>query len=167
MRRAFCLWLFAILPNFAHDVPWVHDNIPDDADGDGMADTWEVNNNLNPNHPSDSEQDADLDGFTNREEFKNKTDPHDSNEHPEWFTKLFVKDISHEGLRITMLPETNSIPFEAATFTWSGKSYTTRGLTEDGVLVLETGMIEPRFLPAQSRRIALKINRIRRATTEK
>ena len=163
MKWVYTLCLLFATTSFAHDVPWVHDNIPDDADGDGMADTWEIANNLNPNHPSDGEQDADLDGFTNREEFIHKTNPQLASEHPEWFIKLYVKDINPQGITITMLPETNRVPLSAGTFAWSGKSYTTRGLTEDGALVLEEGQTEPRFLPARSRRIALKINRMRRA----
>ena len=45
----------------------------DDTDHDGMADTWETNNGLNPQDSSDGPQDTDGDGYTNLEEFLNNT----------------------------------------------------------------------------------------------
>ena len=40
-----------------------------DSDCDGMPDQWEIDHGLNPNDPSDANQDPDKDGLTNREEF--------------------------------------------------------------------------------------------------
>jgi len=40
-----------------------------DADHDGMGDTWESNNGLNPANPADRNGDRDGDGYTNLEEF--------------------------------------------------------------------------------------------------
>ena len=46
-----------------------------DADGDGMADEWEVLVGLDPNDASDAESDTDDDGATALEEFVRDTDP--------------------------------------------------------------------------------------------
>ncbi len=40
-----------------------------DLDRDGMADAWEVANNLDPKKPEDRNGDADNDGYTNLEEY--------------------------------------------------------------------------------------------------
>ena len=44
--------------------------IPNDADGDGMTDDFEVANDLDPNNPTDALEDLDGDGLTNLEEFQ-------------------------------------------------------------------------------------------------
>jgi hypothetical protein len=49
--------------------------IPNDTDGDGMPDSWEVAHGLNPNDPSDASRDDDGDGFTNLQEYLAGTDP--------------------------------------------------------------------------------------------
>ncbi|HOK09279.1 MAG TPA: DUF5011 domain-containing protein [Candidatus Hydrogenedens sp.] len=49
-----------------------------DSDEDGMSDDFEINYTLNPSRP-DAEEDADLDGYTNLEEYLQKTNPIDSN----------------------------------------------------------------------------------------
>ncbi len=46
-----------------------------DADGDGMADQWESKYGLDPNDPRDASGDLNADGYTNIEEFINRTDP--------------------------------------------------------------------------------------------
>ncbi len=46
-----------------------------DSDGDGMADTWEEDNGLNPDDPADASLDGDMDGRTNLQEFEGGTDP--------------------------------------------------------------------------------------------
>jgi hypothetical protein len=46
-----------------------------DSDQDGMPDAWEKENSLNPHDPSDAQADTDSDGYTNLEEFLNRTDP--------------------------------------------------------------------------------------------
>ena len=46
-----------------------------DTDGDGLADSWETANGLDPNDPSDATGDPDADGLTNLDEFGQGTDP--------------------------------------------------------------------------------------------
>ncbi|MBI4509701.1 MAG: hypothetical protein HY698_08680 [Deltaproteobacteria bacterium] len=47
-----------------------------DLDTDGMADSWESEHDLNPNHDGDASEDPDGDGLTNLQEFQGGTDPH-------------------------------------------------------------------------------------------
>ena len=42
-----------------------------DTDLDGMPDTWETQNGLNPNNPNDRNEDANDDGYTNLEDYLN------------------------------------------------------------------------------------------------
>lgn len=52
--------------------------IPDpDRDKDGMDNDWEERYGLNPDDASDANEDLDNDGFTNLQEFENRTDPTD------------------------------------------------------------------------------------------
>lgn len=58
--------------------PFVVDNVFDfenDADGDGLSDSYEIENGLDPNDPTDADQDADGDGISNYQEFLDGTDP--------------------------------------------------------------------------------------------
>jgi hypothetical protein len=48
---------------------------PEDRDGDGMPDEWELRFKLDPQDPADGPRDNDKDGYTNLEEFLNGTDP--------------------------------------------------------------------------------------------
>jgi hypothetical protein len=48
---------------------------PADADRDGMPDDWEKRHGFNPVNPADGAQDKDKDGYTNLEEYLNRTDP--------------------------------------------------------------------------------------------
>ena len=48
-----------------------------DDDDDGMPDAYEIEKGFDPLDPADAAQDADGDGFTNLEEFKGRSDPHD------------------------------------------------------------------------------------------
>jgi len=44
---------------------------PDDTDGDGMPDSWELERGLNPHNAADGPVDSDHDGYTNVEDFLN------------------------------------------------------------------------------------------------
>ncbi len=46
-----------------------------DTDADGMPDIWETANSLNPNDAADRNDDGDMDGYTNLEEYLNGTTP--------------------------------------------------------------------------------------------
>jgi pectate lyase len=46
-----------------------------DSDGDGMPDAWETQNGLNPADGGDGAKDTDSDGYTNLEEYLNRTNP--------------------------------------------------------------------------------------------
>ena len=52
---------------------------PLDDDHDGLDDTWEVLNGLNPGLAVDADADADGDGFSNRQEYLAGTDPQNPN----------------------------------------------------------------------------------------
>ena len=52
-----------------------------DSDLDGMPDTWERNHGFNAASSADSIEDADHDGFSNRQEFISNTHPTDFNSH--------------------------------------------------------------------------------------
>jgi pectate lyase len=55
-------------PNLSNGTP------PQDSDHDGMPDSWETQQGLNPNNPADGSGDLDGDGYTNVEEYLNGTD---------------------------------------------------------------------------------------------
>ena len=54
-----------------------------DTDGDGMPDEWERAHNFDPESPADAWEDADLDGFSNLDEYIAGTDPLDRETLPE------------------------------------------------------------------------------------
>lgn len=53
---------------------WVTTDL-NDTDNDGMPDWWEEKYGLNPEDPSDANQDLDGDGYTNLQEYKMGTNP--------------------------------------------------------------------------------------------
>ena len=54
---------------------------PEDGDGDGIPDAWELAHGLNPANPDDAPEDPDADGLSNREEWLAGTEPHDPHSH--------------------------------------------------------------------------------------
>ena len=84
--------------------------VPVDADGDGMADDWELAHGLDPTNAGDAALDLDGDGFTNLQEFLAGTEPFDGN------SALHIVSIAEEtsDLRITWLTgvgKTNALQF--------------------------------------------------------
>lgn len=57
-----------------------------DSDGDGMPDTWEVDNSLNPFSASDADADGDADLLSNLGEFQNNTDPYARDSDGDWIS---------------------------------------------------------------------------------
>jgi hypothetical protein len=53
---------------------WITTNL-DDVDSDGMPDWWEEKYDFNPEYPIDAYDDADDDGYTNKEEYEIGTNP--------------------------------------------------------------------------------------------
>lgn len=53
-----------------------------DDDDDGLPDSWEVANNLNPLNAADALIDSDNDGFTNQEEYRLNTNPWNNQSKP-------------------------------------------------------------------------------------
>lgn len=63
-----------------------------DRDGDRMSDSWERRYGLNAQSAADAEFDLDADGFSNREEFLDQTDPSSASDHSPYILKMrFVK----------------------------------------------------------------------------
>lgn len=60
----------------------IKDIVDDDNDNDGMPDDWEIENDLNPLNANDADGDADGDGYTNKAEYEQGTDPNDSTSVP-------------------------------------------------------------------------------------
>ena len=68
-----------------------------DTDGDGMPDGWEVAHGFNPLEPSDAAQDADGDGFINRDEYLYGTDPHNPDTDGDGMSDGFEVLVAHSN----------------------------------------------------------------------
>lgn len=55
--------------------PFSEASAPEDSDHDGMPDSWELEQGLNPHDPSDANGDLDHDGYTNVEEYIHSLTP--------------------------------------------------------------------------------------------
>ncbi|MFC1839664.1 leucine-rich repeat domain-containing protein [Thermodesulfobacteriota bacterium] len=65
-----------------------------DYDGDGMTDGWEINYDLDPSS-DDASLDSDNDGYSNLDEYKERTNPNDPSDQPfpwEIFYPAFIKN---------------------------------------------------------------------------
>ena len=81
----------------------------DDTDGDGIPDWWEELHGLNPQFAGDRDEDADLDGLTNYEEFLAGTDPNVSNTDPSLLTSsIFIYESGKAGFWLNIIDSDTS-----------------------------------------------------------
>lgn len=87
---------------FCKTIQPVEKKIDRDSDGDGLSDSWEIENGLDPNNPDDAFADFDNDGFSNIDEIlKFKTDFKDPSSHPDYLDYLRVSpDLQQTTLSI-------------------------------------------------------------------
>jgi len=82
------------------------DGIPNDQDldddNDGLPDTYETANGLDPLNPNDAALDADNDGRTNLQEYQDETNPNDEN------SKIYTLELN-QGWNLVSLPLVGSI----------------------------------------------------------
>jgi hypothetical protein len=69
----------------------IGNNADTDDDGDGIPDSVEKANRLNPLNASDAEQDLDRDGFSNLMEYQLGTNMRSASSHPAW-TPIIMGD---------------------------------------------------------------------------
>ncbi|OGV49580.1 MAG: hypothetical protein A2X49_06355 [Lentisphaerae bacterium GWF2_52_8] len=76
---------------------------PNDEDKDGMPDSYEMDNGLNPKDPKDAELDTDNDGYTNFEEYSAGTNPRDPKSHPPYVMRLYLEKIVRQQLNMIVM----------------------------------------------------------------
>ncbi|NOK64046.1 MAG: Pectate lyase [Chloroflexi bacterium AL-W] len=121
-------------PELASGTPYV------DNDGDGMADDWETQYGFNPDDSSDTNQDADGDGYTNIEEFLNETNPGQGG------SGTPKQGLAYEFFTNATLSGTPDYTGVDATidFDW-GSEVPAPGLSKDTFSVRWTGQVEPQY----------------------
>lgn len=63
-----------------------------DTDSDGIHDSWELNNGFAASDPDDANIDADMDGFSNIDEYLGGSDPNDANSTPTFADLAITKN---------------------------------------------------------------------------
>ncbi len=83
----------------------VGDNADTDDDNDGMPDTWETENGLNPLDAADASLDPDGDGLTNLQEYQGGTNPNvsDAQAFPQWILGVAAAVIIGIAVAATIL----------------------------------------------------------------
>ncbi len=76
---------------------------PDDGDGDGIPDKYEIANRLDAGNPFDAREDADKDGFSNIYEYNYGTDPRKASSHPPFWLQMRLTQIAPEILPVRFL----------------------------------------------------------------
>jgi hypothetical protein len=66
-----------------------------DSDADGMPDSWEVDNELNPFNSSDASDDPDADSLVSLDEFLNSTDPNVRDTDGDWIADGHEVNVLH------------------------------------------------------------------------
>jgi len=92
---------------------WALSPVSKDSDGDGISDTYEVVNGLNPVSSLDRDLDLDNDGWTNYEEYSYGTSPNDPNSLPGPADRIGVVEVipfNNAGI----LPDRTRIPNNVA-----------------------------------------------------
>jgi hypothetical protein len=72
-----------------------------DSDGDGLPDSWETANGLDPRNPADAALDTDGDGLTNLAEYRAGTDPRDARSGVRFTSIALAADRAHLILTFT------------------------------------------------------------------
>lgn len=108
-KRVACVECGKPIPYYALTCPFCNAKQPEidpgvnedqDSDIDGMPDRYEDQMGFKKNDPDDAEMDADLDGFTNIEEYKAETDPNDKDSTPDLATKIRLVDVRRNEFQL-------------------------------------------------------------------
>jgi len=107
-----------------------------DSDNDGMPDTFEIDNGLDPFDDSDAAADADDDGYSNLEEFEEGTDPNNPEDYPTppWVVSDELRPHGGQGLT----PGTMRVPVDTSVMVMLEDE---EGVNPDGVIVNVNGEV--------------------------
>ena len=86
-----------------------------DSDGDGLPDSWETENGLNPNNADDATMDADQDGLTNLEEYLLSTNPNNQDSDGDGINDLNDVTGSSDSGGTEPGTEAGSVPYDFET----------------------------------------------------
>lgn len=108
-KRVECIECGKPIPYYAELCPFCNAEQPavkpgidehKDSDIDGMPDQYEDEMGFKKNDPDDADMDADLDGFTNIEEYKAGTEPKDKDSFPDLTTKVRLVDVRRNEFQL-------------------------------------------------------------------
>ena len=104
-----------------------------DQDGDGMTDAWELRNGLNPNDPTDANEDSDRDGYANIYEFAHNTNPQSAESQP---LPDVIVDQSEQGIYHTIQDGIDACPEHGIVLVTPGTYSENLTITSNDVLVI-------------------------------